>query len=58
MAGKGNHHVVSVLIPDDCVTALKKLAESEVRKDAGILSTNILICHIKFRYISFWVARS
>ena len=40
MAGKGNRHIVSLLIPDDCVQALRKLADSRVRRKAGIREDN------------------
>ena len=40
MAGKGNNHLVPVLIPADTKDAVSKLAEDDLRKAAGINSTN------------------
>ena len=40
MAGKGNNHLVPVLIPADTKDAISKLAEEDLRKAAGINSTN------------------
>lgn len=56
MTGKGNHHVVSVYIPDDCVEGLRKLADPDIRKDAGILPDNKFLFPTKSSdiYISGW----
>jgi len=56
MAGKGNHHVVSVFIPEDCVDPLKKLADSSVRLKAGILPSNMFLFATQSSnvYISGW----
>ena len=40
MAGKGNRHLVSILIPDDTMAAMKKIANPEVRKGANVLQMN------------------
>jgi len=38
--GKGNDHLVSVLVPLDTVKALDILSSSEVRKNIGVLESN------------------
>ena len=43
MTGKGNNHLVPVLIPPDTLPALRRLANPEVRKDLGILTDNIFL---------------
>ena len=40
MAGKGNRHVVSLLIPEDTVPALRKLTDMNVRKACGVSNNN------------------
>ncbi|XP_057296083.1 uncharacterized protein LOC130629325 isoform X2 [Hydractinia symbiolongicarpus] len=40
MTGKGNNHIVPVLIPPDTIDALKKLADPDIRSDVGILPDN------------------
>ena len=40
VTGKGNNHLVPILIPDDTIAALTKLSDPEVRKQAGILELN------------------
>ena len=40
MAGKGNRHVVSLLIPKDTVPALRKLADMKVREESGVANSN------------------
>ncbi|XP_057293307.1 uncharacterized protein LOC130621949 isoform X3 [Hydractinia symbiolongicarpus] len=40
MTGKGNNHLVPVLIPPDTVPAITKLASSPFRKAAGVMQTN------------------
>lgn len=56
MAGKGNHYVVSVFIPDDCVQSLKKLADPVVREISGILPNNRFLFATQSSdiYISGW----
>ena len=38
--GKGNNHLVSIVIPQDTVVAMKLLAVEVVRESAGILTCN------------------
>ena len=38
MSGKGNRHIVSLLIPADTVTVMKKLADFKVCEAAGVTS--------------------
>ncbi|XP_030844967.1 uncharacterized protein LOC115925389 [Strongylocentrotus purpuratus] len=38
--GKGNHHLVPILFPQDCVVGLKKLADKDVRRACGIAESN------------------
>ena len=38
--GKGNHHLVPILIPDDVVAAMRKLSESEVRSMSNVSQHN------------------
>ena len=40
MAGKGNHHLVPVLIPVDTIPALRLLADTNIRSQAGVRSDN------------------
>nr|XP_047130096.1 uncharacterized protein LOC124810008 isoform X2 [Hydra vulgaris] len=40
MTGKGNNHLVPVLIPLDSFAVLRKLADLKIRKEAGILENN------------------
>ena len=42
-SGKGVNHLVPVMIPHDTVYAMKILSNVEVRKNAGILESNIYI---------------
>ncbi|XP_058850832.1 uncharacterized protein LOC117428302 [Acipenser ruthenus] len=39
-AGKGTKHLVPVLIPNDCLEALRKLSNSDIRKEAGVNPLN------------------
>ncbi|KAK6476632.1 hypothetical protein HHUSO_G23081 [Huso huso] len=39
-AGKGSKHLVPVLIPNDCLEALRKLSNSDIRKEAGVNPLN------------------
>ena len=41
--GKGNRHLVSLLIPDDTVPSLNKLSNNDYRKQAGVSETNIFV---------------
>lgn len=41
-AGKGNNHLVPLLIPDDTYAGLVKLANAEIRAIAGIPTTTSL----------------
>ena len=38
--GKGRHHLVSVLFPQDCVVGLTKLADQQIRGTCGIADKN------------------
>ena len=40
MSGKGNNHLVPVLIPPDTIPALKKLASVSLRSISGVLPSN------------------
>ena len=40
--GKGNH-LVSCVVPGDCVPAVELLIQATIRKDAGVLDTNDFI---------------
>lgn len=40
MCGKGNNHLLPILIPPDTVEALKKIANEDFRKVGSVLSTN------------------
>jgi len=40
MAGKGNRHIVSLLIPEDTVPALRMLADPKAREKAGVSASN------------------
>lgn len=40
MAGKGNRHVVSLLIPEDTVPALRQLSDKKIREDSGVSPSN------------------
>jgi len=40
IAGKGNNHLVSLLVPNDTLPALNKLADPKVRKDSTVADTN------------------
>ena len=39
-AGKGSQHLVSLLIPNDCLEGMKIITSSEVRANAGVLASN------------------
>jgi hypothetical protein len=39
-SGKGNSHLVPLLIPADCISAMHIIADSEVRKRAHVLESN------------------
>jgi hypothetical protein len=41
--GKGNSKLVPVIFPDDCLPALRLLADPEIRKDAGVNKYNIYL---------------
>ena len=38
--GKGNHHLVPILFPQDCIPGLHKVADSNVRRVCGIVEEN------------------
>lgn len=38
--GKGNHHMVSIFIPNDTIVAMTKLSDTEIRDRCGVLHTN------------------
>lgn len=40
LSGKGNHHLVSLLIPKDTVASMIKLSKPEVRKESGVDESN------------------
>ena len=40
LTGKGNNHLVPLLLPEDTLPALEKLANKEVREQAGIKADN------------------
>lgn len=50
MTGKGNRHLVPILLPPDTVLDLKKLADPELRKKGGVLQSN------KFLFASIQVS--
>jgi len=39
-AGKGSQHLVSLLIPNDCLEGMKIITSEEVRANAGVLASN------------------
>ena len=41
--GKGNKHIVSLLVPQDTAPALKKLSDSSFRKIAGVNESNTFV---------------
>ena len=41
--GKGNRHVVPLLIPSDCVEAMEKIVHKDTRKNAGVAVGNDFI---------------
>ena len=43
MTGKGNRHVVSLMIPDDTVPAMKILADPKIRREVGVSDTNYFV---------------
>jgi hypothetical protein len=48
--GKGNNHLVPVLIPEDSTAAMKLLADKEVRESSGIsLTNNFMFPSAKFQ---------
>lgn len=38
--GKGNHHIVPMIIPEDCMKALKILTDPSIRNVCGIMAIN------------------
>jgi len=42
-SGKGSKHLVSLLIPTDCVKAMRILVESEVHRNAGVNVNNSFV---------------
>ena len=40
LTGKGNNHLVPLLIPQDTIRALEKLCDENIRKQSGIKITN------------------
>lgn len=40
MTGKGNHHIVPLIIPNDTIISLDKLADKETRKVSGVSAKN------------------
>jgi hypothetical protein len=57
--GKGNNHLVPVIIPNDTVCALRKLCDDKIRADVGILETNryIFPCtQLSMEHVSGWHA--
>lgn len=43
ITGKGNHHLVSLLVPNDTVSALNWLADSNVRKLSNVQEANMFV---------------
>ena len=43
MTGKGNNHLVPVIIPEDTILAMKKLSNESFRKVGGVLANNKFI---------------
>lgn len=55
--GKGNNHLVSVMFPDDCCDALRKLADPEIRQSVEISDKNIYLfpaSHMSDSHVSGW----
>ena len=42
-AGKGSQHLVSLLIPNDCITGMRILTNTEVRRNAGVAESNTYV---------------
>jgi len=38
--GKGSQHLVSLLIPNDCIEGMRILTNTEVRRNAGVSASN------------------
>ena len=43
LAGKGNRHIVSLVIPNDTVPALRKLSDPVIRMKAGVSVCNLFL---------------
>ena len=59
--GKGNNHLVSVLFPDDCCNALRKLSNPEIRRSVDINENNHYLfpaTHSSDSHVSGWYAVS
>ena len=59
--GKGNNHLVSVLFPDDCCNALRKLSDPEIRRSVDINENNHYLfpaTHSSDSHVSGWYAVS
>jgi len=43
LSGKGNRHMVSLLVPNDTVSAMIKLSDPIIRAEAGVDDSNMFV---------------